>query len=132
MIEMCVAGVAGVSARRIEDVSEILRGSSAPAAASNPNDKAFEAVEKWRSRPLTRKYPYVFADGIYFKRAWGGSFENVAVMVAIGVNDDGCREALGAVEGLAESAECQREFLPGLKAAGSPACACSPETRRPP
>lgn len=116
MIEMYLAGV---STRRIEDVSEILWGSSVSAATvSNLNERAFEAVEEWRSRPLTRPYPYVFVDGIYLKRSWGGSFENVAVMVAIGVNDDGCREAIGAAEGLAEPAECWRELLSWLKGRG--------------
>ena len=100
MIEMYLAGV---STGRIEDVSEILWGSSVSAATvSNLNDKAFEAVEEWRSRPLTCGYPYVFVDGIYLKRAWGGSFENVAVMVAIGVNDDGYREVIGAAEGFTD------------------------------
>ena len=116
MIEMYLAGV---STRRIEDVSEILWGSSVSAAAvSNLNDKAFEAVEEWRSRPLTCGYPYVFVDGIYLKRAWGGSFENVAVMVAIGDNDDGYREVIGAAEGFTESAECWREFLSWPRARG--------------
>lgn len=116
MIEMYLAGV---STRRIEDVSEILWGSSVSAATvSNLNDKAFEAVEEWRCRPLACSYPYVFVDGIYLKRSWGGSFENVAVMVAIGVNDDGYREVIGAAEGLAESAECWREFLSWLRARG--------------
>lgn len=56
MIEMYLAGV---STRRIEDVSEILWGASVSASTvSNLSDKAFEAVEEWRSRPLTRKYPY--------------------------------------------------------------------------
>lgn len=67
---------------------------------------------------LTRKYPYVFVDGIYLKRSWVSSFENVAVMVAIGVNDDGYREVNGAAEGFTESAECWREFLSWLKDRG--------------
>ena len=118
MIEMYLAGV---STRRIEDVSEILWGASVSSATvSNLNEKAFEAVEEWRSRPLNRKYPYVFVDGIYLKRSWGGSFENVAVMVAIGVNDDGYREVIGAAEGFTESAECWREFLSWLKGARRP------------
>jgi transposase-like protein len=116
MIEMYLAGV---STRRIEDVSEILWGSGVSAATvSNLNDKAFEAVEEWRSRPLTCSYPCVFIDGIYLKRAWGGSFENVAVMVAIGVSDDGYREVIGAAEGFTESADCWREFLSWLKSRG--------------
>lgn len=109
MIEMYLAGV---STRRIEDVSEILRGSSVSAATvSNLNEKAFASVEEWRNRPLERAYPYVYVDGIYLKRSWGGSYENVAVMVAIGVNDDGHREVIGAAEGYTESSECWREFL---------------------
>lgn len=116
MIEMYLAGV---STRRIEDVSEILWGSSVSAATvSNLNEKAFAAVEEWRNRPLVRAYPYVYVDGIYLKRSWGGSYENVAVMVAIGVNDDGYREVIGAAEGFTESAECWREFLSWLKSRG--------------
>ena len=116
MIEMYLAGV---STRRIEDVSEILWGSSVSAATvSNLNEKAFAAVEEWRNRPLVRAYPYVYVDGIYLKRSWGGSYENVAVMVAIGVNDDGYREVIGAAEGFTESAECWREFLSWFKGRG--------------
>ncbi|MBM6817307.1 IS256 family transposase [Olsenella uli] len=109
MIEMYLAGV---STRRIEDVSEILRGSSVSASTvSNLNEKAFASVEGWRNRPLDRAYPYVCVDGTCLKRSRGGSYENVAVMVAIGVSDDGFREVIGAAEGFTESAECWREFL---------------------
>ena len=98
MIETCLAGV---SARRIEGVSEILWGSSVSAATvSSLSEKAFASVEEWRSRPLERAHPYVYVDGICLRRSWGGSYENVAVMVAIGVNDDGYREVIGAAEGL--------------------------------
>ena len=109
MIEMYLAGV---STRRIEDASEMLWGSSVSAATvSNLNEKAFEAVEEWRNRPPERAYPYACVDGIHLRRSWGGSYENVAVMVAIGVNDDGHREVIGAAEGFAESAERWRELL---------------------
>ena len=75
------------------------------ATASNPSERAFTAVEEWRSRSLdgSYPYPYVYVDGIYLKHSWGGSYENVAVMVNIGVNGEGCREAIGAAEGLTES-----------------------------
>ena len=116
MIEMYLAGV---STRRIEDVSEVLWGASVSAATvSNLNDKAFASVEQWRSRPLIRDYPYVYVDGIYLKRAWGGAYENVAVMIAIGVNDDGYREVIGAAEGFTESTDCWREFLSWLRSRG--------------
>lgn len=106
----------GVSTRRIEDVSEILQDSSVSAATvSNLNEKTFASVEARRNRPLEGAYPYVYVDEIYLKRSWGGSYENVAVMVAVGVNDDGYREVIGAAEGFTESAECWREFLSWLK-----------------
>lgn len=43
---------------------------------------------------------------------------NVSVMVAIGVNDDGYREVVGAAEGFTESSECWREFLSWLRPRG--------------
>lgn len=59
----------------------------------------FASIEAWRQRPLDGGYPYVFVDGIYLKRSWGGSYENVAVLVAIGVNSAGDREVIGCSEG---------------------------------
>ena len=39
-------------------------------------------------------------------------------MIAVGVNEDGCREVIGCAEGFAESAECWRDFLSWLKSRG--------------
>ena len=116
MIEMYLAGV---STRRIEGVSEILWVSSVSAATvSNLDEKAFASVEEWRNRPLDRAYPYACVDGIYLKRSWGGAYENVAVMIAIGVNDDGHREVVGAAEGFTESSGCWRGFPSWLRSRG--------------
>ena len=116
MIETCLAGV---STRRIEDVSEILWGPSVSAATvSNLSERAFASVEEWGSRPLERAYPYACVDGTCLKRSWGGSCENVAVMVAIGVDDDGHREVIGAAGGFTGSAERWRELLSWLKSRG--------------
>ena len=80
MIETCLAGV---STRRIEDVSEILWGSSVSAATvSNLNEKAFASVEEWRNRPLERAYPYVYVDGLYLKRSWGDAWTEVTRMTS--------------------------------------------------
>ena len=111
--------LAGVSTRRIEDVGEILWGAGVSAGTvSNLNEKAFKSVEEWRCRPLAREYPYIYVDGIYLKRSWGGSHENVAAMVAIGVNEDGYREVIGCAEGFTESSECWRDFLSWLRSRG--------------
>ena len=102
LIEMYLAGV---SVRRVEDITEALWGSKvSPATISELNKKAYVHIEAWRNRPLHGgRYPYVYVDGIYLRRNWGGEFENVAILVAIAVNEDGYREVLGAAEGMKAS-----------------------------
>ncbi len=37
------------------------------------NKKAYVHIEDWRNRPLQGgRYPYVYVDGIYLRRNWGG------------------------------------------------------------
>lgn len=116
LIEMYLAGV---SVRRVEDISEALWGTKvSPGTISNLNKKAYEHIEQWRNRPLTGEYPYVFVDGIYLKRCWGGEFENCSVLIAIGVNKDGYREILGACEGLKEDTDSWKNFFVWLKGRG--------------
>ena len=110
MIEMYLAGV---SVRRVEDITEALWGSKvSPATISELNKKAYIHIEAWRNRPLQGgRYPYVYVDGIYLRRNWGGEYENVAILVAIAVNEDGYREVLGAAEGMKEDKASWVEFL---------------------
>ena len=117
MVEMYLAGV---STRRIEDVTELLWGSRVSASTlSTLNKKAYERIEAWRNRPLTGgKYPYVYVDGIYLRRNWGGTYENVSILVAIAVNRDGYREVLGAAEGMKEDKASWRSFFQWLKVRG--------------
>ena len=57
--------LAGVSVRRVEDVTEILWGSRVSAGTiSELNKKVYVHIEEWRLRPLQGKYPYVYLDGI--------------------------------------------------------------------
>ena len=116
LIEMYLAGV---SVRRVEDISEALWGSRVSASTiSDLNQKAYVHIEEWRNRKLSGKYPYVYVDGIYLKRNWGGEFENVSILVAIGVDEDGYREIIGAAEGMKEDAESWKSFLVWLKERG--------------
>ena len=79
--------LAGVSVRRVEDITEVLWGSKvSPATISELNKKAYVHIEDWRNRPLQGgRYPYVYVDGIYLRRNWGGEYENVAILVEIAV-----------------------------------------------
>lgn len=116
LIEMYLAGV---SVRRVEDITEALWGTRVSSGTiSNLNQKAYENIEKWRCRPITDKYAYVYVDGVYLKRSWGGEVQNVSVLIAIGVNQDGYREILGAAEGMKEDHESWHNFLVWLKGRG--------------
>jgi transposase-like protein len=68
--------------------------------------------------PARRRSPYVYLDGIWLKRSWGGEVKNVAVLIAIGVDAEGYREILGVAEGTKEDAESWRTFLRHLKDRG--------------
>ena len=116
LVEMYLAGV---SVRRVEDITEALWGSRvSPSTISDLNQKIFERVEEWRNRPLEPKSPYIFVDGIWLKRSWGGEVQNVSVLVAIGVSTSGFREILGVAEGSREDAESWRQFLRYLRERG--------------
>ena len=94
LIEMYLAGV---SVRRVEDITETLWGSKvSPSTISELN----------------------YVDGIYLRRNWGGEFENVAILVAIAVNEDGYREVLGAAEGMKEDKASWINFFQWLRGRG--------------
>ena len=116
LIEMYLAGV---SVRRVEDITEALWGTKvSPGTISNLNKKAYEHIEAWRNRPLKEEYPYVYVDGIFLKRCWGEEYENVSILVAIGVGSAGYREIIGAAEGLKEDLESWKSFFIWLKQRG--------------
>lgn len=116
LIEMYLAGV---SVRRVEDITEALWGAKvSPGTISELNKKVYCHIDEWRARPLHGKYPYVYLDGIYLKRNWGGEYANVAILVALAVNEEGYREVIGAREGMKEDKESWLSFLKELKERG--------------
>ena len=116
LIEMYLAGV---SVRRVEDITEALWGTKvSPGTISELNKKAYGHIENWRNRPLQGSYPYVYLDGIFLKRCWGGEVENVSILVAIAVDQEGFREIIGACEGAREDKGSWLEFLRSLKSRG--------------
>lgn len=54
--------LAGVSVRRVEDITKALWGTKvSPGTISNLNKKAYEHIETWHNRPLSGgNYPYAF------------------------------------------------------------------------
>lgn len=107
--------LAGVSTRQVDDISRLLWGERMPSQTLSDKLKGVYAqIDEWRNRPLERSYPYLFVDGVWHKRTWGGSVENVSVLVAIGVDDTGHREVVGVAEGMKEDRASWEQFVRSL------------------
>jgi len=111
--------LAGVSVRRVEDITQALWGTRvSPGTVSNLNKKIYERIDKWRNPKIEGEFPYVYLDGIVLKRTWADEVRNVSVLVAIGVDKDGYRQVLGVVEGPKEDKAGWSGFLRHLKKRG--------------
>ena len=81
-----------------------------------------EELCAWRGRPLELAYPYLYLDASYFKVNWGGRVEDLALLVAVGVNEEGYRGhgrspyilLLGVEPAGGERKEAWRNLLKGL------------------
>jgi hypothetical protein len=103
----------GVSTRKVAAITEGLsRVRIGKDAVSRVAQRLEEELSAWRGRPLELAYPYLYLDAAYFKVNWGGRVVDLALLVAVGVNEEGYREVLcsgaggrGAEGGLEEPAE---------------------------
>ena len=112
LIDMCLAGV---STRQVDDTGQLLWGDCMPSRTlSGKLKRVYAEIDEWRTRPLDDEYPYVFVDGVWHKRSWGGRVENVGILVAIGVGKDGYREAVGVAEGMREDSAGWEQFFRGM------------------
>lgn len=111
--------LAGVSVRRVEDITEALWGTRVSSGTvSKLNQKVYKHIERWRIQPIQGEYAYVYLDGIVLKRSWGGEVKNVSLLAAIGVDGDGYRRILGVCEGHKEDKAGWNGFLKHLKDRG--------------
>jgi len=91
------AYLSGVSTRRVEDLAQTLGIESLSKSQVSEMARSLdEHVEAFRGRDLSEHaYPYLWLDATCIKCRDGGRVVNVAVVIAIGVNDAGHREVLG-------------------------------------
>ena len=112
LIDMCLAGV---STRQVDDTGQLPWGDRMPSRTlSGKLRRVYAEIDEWRTGPLEGEYPYVFVGGVWHKRSWGGSVENVGILVAIGVSKDGHREAVGVAEGMGEDSASWERFFRGM------------------
>lgn len=108
------AYVQGVSTRKMKELTEKLCGKEISSTqVSRFCEVLDEEAKKFQTRPLG-KYRYLYLDADYQKIRYEGSVRSLAVLKAVGVNEDGIREVLGISCSLSEAEVHWRNFLEDL------------------
>lgn len=86
----------GVSTRKVTQITEELCGTGfSKSTVSKLCQGLDEVVDAFRNRPLRKHYPFIMVDAMYVKVREDGRVQSKALMIAIGVNEEGHREVLG-------------------------------------
>jgi putative transposase len=109
----------GVSTRKVSKIIESLwpEGISS-GTVSNITKELDESLSAFRNRQLTGTYKFVWLDAQYEKVRQDGIVKSFAVLIAIGLNENGEREVLGVSGKMSEAEIHWREFLESLMARG--------------
>lgn len=110
--------VQGVSTRKVTKIVEQLCGHSVSSSqVSSCAAKLDVELQSWRDRSLG-SCPYIILDARYEKVRHGGQLLDCAVLIAIGIGQDGKRCVLGVSAALSEAEVHWRTFLSSLQARG--------------
>lgn len=116
MAEMVINGV---STRKIARITETLCGKTvSKSAVSNICQRLSEQVEVFRSRPLTKSYPFLTVDATYFRVREHHKIISKSLFIAYATSNEGHREIIGFKVYQTESAPNWEDFFIGLKKRG--------------
>lgn len=108
----------GVSTRKVKSIMEELCGFELTSSeVSNAAKLMDDELAQWRTRRIG-SYNYVYLDAVYEKVRYGGHVRDCAVLIAIGINQEGYRDILGLSVALSEHEVHWREFLSDLQQRG--------------
>lgn len=109
------AYVCGISTRKVEKLIEAMGAKGMSKSEVSRMAKVLDAdVTSFRERPLAGHFRYIYLDAMYPKVREGMRVVGIAVLVAIGVNQEGRREVLGLEVADGEMESCWAAFLEDL------------------
>jgi len=113
------AYIQGISTRSVDDLVKAmgLEGIS-KSQVSRLCAEIDERVQTFLARPIEGDWPYLWLDATYVRCRRDSRIVSVAVIVAMGVNNDGRRELLGMTVGHSEAEPFWVEFLRTLARRG--------------
>ena len=86
----------GMTTRDIQaHLAEVYGAEVSPALISNVTSVVAEEITAWQTRPLDAVYPILYIDALTVKVRDGGTVDNKAAHLAIGVDTDGYKHVLG-------------------------------------
>lgn len=105
----------GVSTRKVDALLKALGLTGIDKSeVSRINKELDQVVEGFRNRPMSGSYPYVWLDAVYLKVRQNHRVVNLAMVIAIGVDDAGERHLLGFDLGASEDEAFWLTFLRSL------------------
>ena len=111
--------IQGVSTRKVSAITQELCGVSfSKSTVSALCSELDPLVEAFQHRPLERHYPFLMVDAIYMRAREAGAIRSKAILIAVGVNEEGHREIIGFMVGDGESYDAWRDFFGSLKVRG--------------
>jgi putative transposase len=116
MMEMVLQGD---STRKASRITEELCGTSFSKSTVSALCEGFdESVQVFRRRRLEKRVPFVLLDAMVLKVREGGRGRSKALMITIGVNQEGYRDVLGCEIWNGETHLGWKSFLESLAARG--------------
>lgn len=108
--------LSGISVRKIAGVTDALsKVRVGKDAVSRIASRLEEQQKEWRERSLEDKeYPYLYLDATYLKVRWGARVTSMALLAAVGVDEEGFREVLAVEVAGSEKEAAYTSLLRGL------------------
>jgi putative transposase len=109
----------GMTTRDIRaHLAEVYGTEVSPALISRVTDVVGEEITTWQTRPLDPVYPILYIDALVLKIRDGGTVDNKAAHLVIGVDTDGYKHVLGIWIQSAEGAKFWMSVLTELRNRG--------------
>jgi putative transposase len=107
--------LSGISTRKIAGITDALSKVKIGKDAVSRIAKRLEGEQRaWREQPLEKAYPYLYLDATYLKVKWGASVTSLALLAAVGVDEEGFREVLAVEIAAGEKGAAYSSLLRGL------------------
>lgn len=113
------AYIKGVSTRKVDDLVQAMGMTGiSKSQVSRLCEELDDQVKAFLNRPITGMWPYIWLDATYVKSREGAHVVSKAIVVAVGVNEEGRRDVLGICVGPTETEAFWTDFLRSLATRG--------------